>query len=76
MTVLAVGDVVGAEAAGWLAARLPALREEVGADWVVVNAENCAVTGPSPMDGFGMTAEVVDALLDAGVDAITGGNHC
>ncbi|MFD1523071.1 YmdB family metallophosphoesterase [Pseudonocardia yunnanensis] len=75
MVVLAVGDVVGAEAAGWLAGRLPALREEVGADWVVVNAENCAVTGPSPMNGFGMTVEVVDTLLEAGVDAITGGNH-
>jgi len=75
MTVLAVGDVVGADAAAWLAGRLPALREAHGADWVVVNAENCAVTGPSPMDGFGMTVEVVDTLLTAGVDAITGGNH-
>ncbi|MPZ66655.1 MAG: hypothetical protein GEU83_14470 [Pseudonocardiaceae bacterium] len=75
MTVLAVGDVVGADAADWLAARLPRLREEHHLDWVVVNAENCAVTGPSPMDGFGMTVEVVDTLLAAGVDAITGGNH-
>jgi len=75
MTVLAVGDVVGAEAAAWLASRLPALREELTIDWVIVNAENCAVTGPSPMDGFGMTVEVVDTLLAAGVDAITGGNH-
>ena len=75
MTVLAVGDVVGAEAASWLASRLPALREELAIDWVVVNAENCAVTGPSPMDGFGMTVEIVDTLLAAGVDAITGGNH-
>lgn len=75
MTVLAVGDVVGAEAADWLAARLPELREQHHADWVVVNAENCAVTGPSPMDGFGMTTDVVDTLLSAGVDAITGGNH-
>lgn len=75
LTVLAVGDVVGAEAAAWLAERLPRLRDEHAADWVVVNAENCAVTGPSPMDGFGMTVEVVDTLLAAGVDAITGGNH-
>lgn len=44
-------------------------------DWVLVNAENAAVTGPSPMDGFGMTVEVVDELLGAGVDVITGGNH-
>ncbi|OLT47576.1 hypothetical protein BJF85_15525 [Saccharomonospora sp. CUA-673] len=75
MTVLAVGDVVGADSAEWLAGRLPALREELGAHFVVVNGENCVVTGPNPMDGFGMTVEVVDRLLDAGVDVITGGNH-
>lgn len=75
MTVLAVGDVVGAEAAAWLAARLPPLREQLALDWVMVNAENCAVTGISPMDGFGMTVEVIDILLGGGVDAITGGNH-
>ncbi|WP_169736802.1 YmdB family metallophosphoesterase [Pseudonocardia spinosispora] len=75
MTVLAVGDVVGAEAATWLAGRLPELRERHEVDWVVVNAENCAVTGPSPMDGFGMTVEVIDTLLAGGVDAVTGGNH-
>jgi 2',3'-cyclic-nucleotide 2'-phosphodiesterase len=73
--VLAVGDVVGEEAVGWLAGRLPTLREEHGADWVVVNAENAAVTGPSPMDGFGMTTWTVETLLGAGVDVITGGNH-
>ncbi|MFF5985866.1 YmdB family metallophosphoesterase [Prauserella flavalba] len=75
MTVLAVGDVVGPEAAAWLADRLPHIREKLGLDWVVVNAENCAITGPLPMDGFGMTVEAVDLLLEAGVDAITGGNH-
>lgn len=73
--VLCVGDVVGEEAARWLAGRVPQLRADHGLDWVVVNAENCAVTGPNPMDGFGMTVEVVDELVDAGVDAITGGNH-
>jgi 2',3'-cyclic-nucleotide 2'-phosphodiesterase len=72
---LFVGDVVGPEAAAWLAGRLPQLRDEFEVDLVVVNAENCAVTGPSPMDGFGMTVEVVDRLLEGGVDAITGGNH-
>jgi 2',3'-cyclic-nucleotide 2'-phosphodiesterase len=75
LTVLAVGDVVGEEAAAWLAGRLPALREEHHADRIVVNAENCAVTGPSPTDGFGMTTEVVDVLLAGGADVITGGNH-
>lgn len=75
MRILAVGDVVGAEAARWLAARLPGLRAEHHLDWVVVNAENCAVTGPSPMNGFGITTEVLDVLLAGGADAITGGNH-
>lgn len=75
LTVLFVGDVVGPDAARWLAGRLPRLRLDLDIDWVVVNAENCAVTGPSPMDGFGMTRDLVDTLLDAGVDVITGGNH-
>lgn len=75
MRILAVGDVVGPEAATWLADRLPSLRAEHRLDWVVVNAENCAVTGPSPMTDFGMTPDLVNLLLDAGVDVITGGNH-
>ncbi len=75
MKVLFVGDVVGEEAVSWLAGRLPQLRGEHEVDWIVVNAENAAVTGPSPMDGFGMTERTVEVLLDAGVDAITGGNH-
>jgi calcineurin-like phosphoesterase len=75
MTVLFVGDVVGPDAARWLAGRVPELRRDLGLDWVVVNAENCAVTGPSPMDGFGMTVELVECLVEAGVDVITGGNH-
>ena len=73
--VLFVGDIVGPEAARWVAARLPRLREHYELDWVVVNGENCAVTGPNPMDGFGLTLEIADVLLAGGVDAITGGNH-
>lgn len=73
--ILAVGDVVGEEAAAWLADRLPAARAKHQIDWIVVNAENCAVTGPSPMNGFGMTSAVLDVLLKGGVDVVTGGNH-
>lgn len=75
MRILAVGDVVGPEAARWLADRIPLLRSEHSLDWVVVNAENCAVTGPSPMNGFGITTEVLQILIEGGVDAVTGGNH-
>ncbi|MHA6801198.1 YmdB family metallophosphoesterase [Bounagaea algeriensis] len=73
--VVFIGDVVGTEAAQWVASRVPRLREELGADWIIVNGENCVVTGPLPQDGFGLTTEIVDMLLDSGVDAITGGNH-
>lgn len=75
MKVLFIGDIVGAEAARWVAARLPRLRSELELDWVVVNGENCVVTGPLPQDGFGLTVGIVDELLAGGVDVITGGNH-
>lgn len=75
MKVLFIGDIVGAESARWVAARLPQLRSELEIDWVVVNGENCVVTGPLPQDGFGLTVEIVDELLAGGVDVITGGNH-
>lgn len=75
MNVLFIGDIVGPEAARWLASRVPELRKKHSVDLVVANAENCAVTGPSPMNGFGMTTELVELLLNSGVDVLTGGNH-
>jgi 2',3'-cyclic-nucleotide 2'-phosphodiesterase len=42
---------------------------------MVANAENCAITAPAPWGGFGMTVELVERLMDAGVDVITSGNH-
>jgi metallophosphoesterase (TIGR00282 family) len=75
MRVLFIGDVVGPEAVRWLAGRLPSLRRRHAVDLVVVNAENAAVTGPCPMDGFGMTEALVGALVDGGVDVVTSGNH-
>jgi metallophosphoesterase (TIGR00282 family) len=75
MRVLFIGDVVGAEAVRWLAERLPSLRRRDAVDLVVVNAENAAVTGPCPLDGFGMTPALVGELVEAGVDVVTSGNH-
>ena len=75
MEILFIGDIVGAEAARWVASRVPQLREELALDRVIVNGENCVVTGPRPNDGFGLSAEIVDELLGGGVDVITGGNH-
>jgi 2',3'-cyclic-nucleotide 2'-phosphodiesterase len=48
--------------------RLPALREELGADVCILNGENLA-------DGVGITPKLADRMLAAGADAITLGNH-
>jgi metallophosphoesterase (TIGR00282 family) len=48
--------------------RLPSLRDDLGADLVVVNGENVA-------DGVGITPKLAEKLLAAGADAITLGNH-
>jgi metallophosphoesterase (TIGR00282 family) len=44
------------------------LREEIGADVVIVNGENIA-------DGAGITGKLADRLLAAGADVVTLGNH-
>jgi len=48
--------------------RLPGLRDELGADFCVVNGENVA-------NGVGITPRLADKLLAAGADVITLGNH-
>ena len=48
--------------------RLPSLRNEVGADFCIVNGENAA-------DGAGITGKLADKLLAAGADVVTLGNH-
>ena len=75
MNVLMIGDIVGPDAVSYLAERLPTLRRDHDVDLVVANAENCAISGPTPWKGFGMTVELVERLMDAGVDVITSGNH-
>jgi metallophosphoesterase (TIGR00282 family) len=47
---------------------LPGLRDELGLDFVIANGENAA-------EGLGITPKISDALLKAGVDVITLGNH-
>ena len=60
--------MVGRPGRDAVAEGLPALREEVGADFCVVNGENAA-------DGVGITPKIADRLLAAGADVITLGNH-
>lgn len=68
MRLLFLGDIVGRSAREAVLDRLPGLRTTLGLDFVAVNGENAA-------GGFGITAEICDALFDAGADVITTGNH-
>jgi len=73
--VLVIGDIVGPDAVAYLAGRLPELRLAYDLDLVVANGENCAVTAPTPWTGFGMTLDLVDLLLQSGVDVVISGDH-
>lgn len=75
MRILFVGDIVGQAGLDLLLEHLPDLTRRHRSDAVVVNAENMNLSGPRPHDGFGMLAEQVEALLAAGADVITSGNH-
>ncbi len=68
MIVIFFADVVGKPGRDLLAKRLPELRERFSADAVVANGENVT-------DGKGIRPGHADALLAAGVDVITTGNH-
>jgi metallophosphoesterase (TIGR00282 family) len=68
MSILFIGDVVGGIGKRALLALLPELRERFSPDFVVVNGENAA-------GGLGITPKIAREMLDAGIDAITLGNH-
>lgn len=68
MKILFVADVFGAPGRRAVEERLPGLRDELGADFCIVNAENAA-------DGRGLTPRLADRILAAGADMITLGNH-
>lgn len=68
MKILMIGDVVGNPGRRILRRELKRIRGEFGLTAVVVNAENAAA-------GSGLTAALAQELFDAGVDAITLGDH-
>lgn len=68
MRLAIFGDVVGRSGRNALLDRLPGLKKKLELDFVIVNVENAA-------GGFGVTAQIVDAFLDAGANALTTGNH-
>ena len=68
MRILFVGDVVGTPGRRAVEERLPALKEELGVGFCIVNGENAA-------DGVGITPKLAARILAAGADVITLGNH-
>jgi metallophosphoesterase (TIGR00282 family) len=68
MRIVCIGDVVGRPGREAVAKLTGMLRQDTGAECVVVNAENAA-------GGSGITAKIVRELLASGVDVITLGDH-
>lgn len=66
--MLFIGDVVGEPGRDAVRAVLPELLREEQYDFVIANGENAA-------GGVGITYDTAQELYDAGVDAITLGNH-
>src|SRR5580765_264548 len=68
MRLLFIGDIVGRPGRQLVKVGLAALVSRHEIDIVIANAENAAA-------GFGITREIGEELLDAGVDVMTSGNH-
>ena len=68
MRILFLGDIVGRTGRETVATVLPGLRESLGLDLVIVNAENAS-------HGFGLGPDMAQALFAAGADVLTLGNH-
>lgn len=65
---LFIGDIVGRPGRDLIRRGVAALRDYHQLDLVIANAENSAA-------GFGITRDIGEQILDAGVDVMTSGNH-
>ncbi|MBN1884660.1 MAG: TIGR00282 family metallophosphoesterase [Candidatus Krumholzibacteriota bacterium] len=68
MKILFIGDVIARTGRRILSGHLAGLRNRLGIDLCIANAENSAGI-------FGVTRSVVEELRESGVDIMTGGNH-
>lgn len=68
MRLLFIGDIVGKPGRQIVVRSLGALRVREGLDLVIANAENAA-------GGSGLTPEIYEELIAAGVDGLTMGDH-
>ena len=69
MTLAFLGDVVGAPGRLAVQQHIATLRREYTPDAVIANGENIR-------NGSGITPDLYRSLRDAGVDAVTLGDHC
>ncbi len=68
LRVLFLGDICAEPGRKAVQQELPGVRERLGIDFVMANAENAA-------GGYGVTPAIADELLEAGVGCITTGDH-
>jgi 2',3'-cyclic-nucleotide 2'-phosphodiesterase len=68
MRILFIGDIVGTPGVNMIKKAVPYLREKEGLDLVVANAENAS-------GGSGLYPSTYKLIREAGVDALTMGDH-
>ncbi len=68
LTILFLGDIVGAPGRSAVIAQLPQLKQKYALDFVIANGENAA-------GGRGITGKITIDLLRAGVAVVTSGDH-
>lgn len=68
MKLLFIGDIVGEPGRRAVKALVPGLRERLGIDFVIANAENSA-------GGSGVSLGTAREIFEGGVDVITTGDH-
>ena len=68
MKILFIGDIVGSPGREAIKTLVVPLKQELGIDFVIANAENAS-------GGSGITAKVAVELFASGVDVLTSGDH-
>ena len=68
MKILAIGDIIGSPGRTYLKENLENIKKKFNIDFVIANGENSS-------GGLGMNPKSFNELIDAGVNAITLGNH-
>ena len=68
MKIIFIGDIVGKTARETFVNKIPEIKNKYLPEVIIVNAENAAA-------GYGLSKKIALQLIEAGVDAITLGNH-